>query len=491
LSAAAAVLVATVAGIGLWRSAAVKAKAPVNAKAPAETVTTASADSLRLYYRSEEVGHSGDFNSALALVQQAIAADPTFALAHTWKAWCLLNTDAAPEDVVAEAKRAVDMSSGASEWERLWIDASYDCFTDNIDKEIAALTALVKLRPDHFFAVFNLAQRLNTVGRDRDAVPYAVQAVKLRPTGPAIALAARILVTAGETDRALEYAHRARVMVDQQGYFGLAYNAWLAPIEALWRRGDVRGASAALDAARTDCAQLKADYRVNFAQYLVSANLSLGRWRAARDAADVMPDPNARHFNRAIVAFHADDHGAWEHEMNLVSSGGFGARERSFYLLKAGKVDVAEWEVDHAAIGMDRGGLQVARARIALARGERGQAVALLQSAQPSPRVMDSVARFEDLATLYLAQGDRPRAIQALQESLNYRSIPFLSMWWMRNELRLAELYHEAGRDADAQPLEAELDKLLVAADPDFPLLARLRALEAKTPTSVAFRPRD
>jgi hypothetical protein len=51
----------------------------------------------------------------------------------------------------------------------------------------------------------------------------------------------------------------------------------------------------------------------------------------------------------------------------------------------------------------------------------------------------------------------------------------------MRNELRLAELYHATGRDADARPLEAHLEELLMAADPDFPLLVRLKALERQT----------
>ena len=38
---------------------------------------------------------------------------------------------------------------------------------------------------------------------------------------------------------------------------------------------------------------------------------------------------------------------------------------------------------------------------------------------------------------------------------------------------------HELNRDAAARRLEAELDTLLAVADPDFPLLVRLKALEA------------
>jgi hypothetical protein len=51
----------------------------------------------------------------------------------------------------------------------------------------------------------------------------------------------------------------------------------------------------------------------------------------------------------------------------------------------------------------------------------------------------------------------------------------------VRNEITIAELYHEDGRDADAGRLEGELNRLLVMADADYPPLVRLRTLEASS----------
>jgi tetratricopeptide (TPR) repeat protein len=133
--------------------------------------------------------------------------------------------------------------------------------------------------------------------------------------------------------------------------------------------------------------------------------------------------------------------------------------------------------------------MNVERGRIALARGELNRALAYLEHAAP-PNPTQAIYRFESLADVYVRQRDFVGAIAALQDSLHYRSRPFLAVWWMRNELRLAELYHATGRDPDALPLEAHLDTLLVAADSDFPLLVRLKALEKETPPSRSDRRR-
>jgi hypothetical protein len=56
-------------------------------------------------------------------------------------------------------------------------------------------------------------------------------------------------------------------------------------------------------------------------------------------------------------------------------------------------------------------------------------------------------------------------------ETLQYNSAPF----WMPLQTRLADLDRRAGRLGEAQRLEAELSDLLSLADPDFPLVRRLR----------------
>jgi hypothetical protein len=47
----------------------------------------------------------------------------------------------------------------------------------------------------------------------------------------------------------------------------------------------------------------------------------------------------------------------------------------------------------------------------------------------------------------------------------------------MRSQARLAELYVQAGRRDDARAVVEDLERLLVVADSDFPLVTRVRRL--------------
>ena len=52
---------------------------------------------------------------------------------------------------------------------------------------------------------------------------------------------------------------------------------------------------------------------------------------------------------------------------------------------------------------------------------------------------------------------------------------------WFRIQWRLAEVYREMGREEDTRKIEEELLGLLTYADPDHPILAQLRHLQAST----------
>ncbi len=52
---------------------------------------------------------------------------------------------------------------------------------------------------------------------------------------------------------------------------------------------------------------------------------------------------------------------------------------------------------------------------------------------------------------------------------------------WFRIQWRLAEVYRKLGRDEDIRRIEEELLGLLTYADPDHPILAQLKHLQAST----------
>lgn len=452
------------------------------AVAQRDTVTTNSPEALRLYTESYRLGDKDDFGAALPLIKRALTLDPSFALAHTWEAWCLLNTRAPNADVRAEAQRAVALSGHVTEWERLWIQASYDSFSGQKEAEITALKALLKIRPDFYDAVDNLANVLMSIGLNSESLVYVARRSDLRPdSGRDAMFAGLYLVRAGDRDDGLRYAERARMVAGTLGWYGGAQWAWVTPVEDCLQRADYGAATVMLDQIRAGFVGRPSIERTAMAKLLVDYNLDLGRVNAARAATDLIDDPETRHVNRAAVAFHAGDP-RWTREMRFVK-GPVGPQDsRTFYLVEAGRFDEATRVINELTLlQTDQGSAEVEVAHIDLKKGQPDHALDILEHARPNTSGSQVFTRFEYLAQLYLRRGDRDRAISTLEASLEVRDSQMLAFWWMRNELRLAELYHEAGRDTDARPLETELDQRLSGADPTFPLLVRLRAVEAKT----------
>jgi hypothetical protein len=88
--------------------------------------------------------------------------------------------------------------------------------------------------------------------------------------------------------------------------------------------------------------------------------------------------------------------------------------------------------------------------------------------------------------------GHRDRAIAILEDS--WRRDPHMDVSvkgphahdWMPNALLLAELYRRDGRTSAAEPIEADLRRLLSTADSDFPLLIRLNRSQTGTQSGKA-----
>ncbi|NIM47654.1 MAG: hypothetical protein GTO22_00055, partial [Gemmatimonadales bacterium] len=72
---------------------------------PLERVTTASLEALRLYSRAEQADDAGDPAQAMRLLEEAVAYDTGFAMAHRKLAVLLTNTLAQQSRVNAAATR--------------------------------------------------------------------------------------------------------------------------------------------------------------------------------------------------------------------------------------------------------------------------------------------------------------------------------------------------------------------------------------------------
>lgn len=125
---------------------------------------------------------------------------------------------------------------------------------------------------------------------------------------------------------------------------------------------------------------------------------------------------------------------------------------------------------------------------MALARGRTGEAIQLLEEGVPALlRTPRATTEFflgsEALARAWELQGDSRRALQTLEAASRRKAWTYSSdnglltgYFWMTVEWRQAQLYRKLGRPSDAKRIEAELLKRLAHADPDHPLLVRLRS---------------
>lgn len=133
------------------------------------------------------------------------------------------------------------------------------------------------------------------------------------------------------------------------------------------------------------------------------------------------------------------------------------------------------------------GFIEVARAELALARGQTAEAVSQLKKARERWPINSSNTFFlgtETLATALTQQGDAEGAIRVLELASKQKTRAIFN-WvsaapsWMRTQLLLAKLYRKVGRQEDARRIEGELRGLLAYADPDHVMLRELNRSES------------
>jgi tetratricopeptide (TPR) repeat protein/DNA-binding winged helix-turn-helix (wHTH) protein len=146
-----------VVGISPTEAAGVRASLPANPEA------------ARLYAQGVARLRVLDAVGARDLLQQAIAAEPEFALSHMalMSSWKLLGYD---QRARAEAKKAFDLSASLQRPDRLRIEGRYHEVSGDIDKAIAAYRALFALSPDSLEDGLLLAQAQGVGGKPADSL---------------------------------------------------------------------------------------------------------------------------------------------------------------------------------------------------------------------------------------------------------------------------------------------------------------------------------
>jgi tetratricopeptide (TPR) repeat protein len=142
--------------------------------APLEEVTTASLEALRKFTEAEERFDEGDEAGSLALLEEAVALDTTFAMAHRKIAITLKNMGIQRERSVEAYEAAFRHRHRLTERERLITEASYhDGITGDRDAIIRAYEGVLRIAPDDRAALNNLANAYMTMDDfDRAAALY-------------------------------------------------------------------------------------------------------------------------------------------------------------------------------------------------------------------------------------------------------------------------------------------------------------------------------
>jgi tRNA A-37 threonylcarbamoyl transferase component Bud32 len=208
----------------------------------------------QLYAEGVDRLREGDALKARDLLEQAIAAQADYPLAHAAlaSAWSALGYDG---KAVAEARRAFELSKDLPLSERLWIEGSYREAAGDSRRAAEVLATLWSLHPDHLDYGLRLAAAQARSGRQDGALAVIASLRQLPPPDrddPRIDVAeAEAATSAAEFRRAAQAAGRAVEKSRTRGQRWLVARALLVQAWAQRNLGETdAGAAAAAEARR-------------------------------------------------------------------------------------------------------------------------------------------------------------------------------------------------------------------------------------------------
>jgi serine/threonine-protein kinase len=495
-------------------------------EAALEKVTTPSLHALQLYSQASAFYHGNNWKSEPAeqLLMQAVAEDPEFASAYILLAHTIHNQGRPADDFIVYAKRAADLAARTSDVERYFILGSYhSLLADTLrgsaqsgvehsvavgtrgpaaEEEaerraaIAAYEALIKIKPDHYWATGNLLRELNVVfppGHPGTADTYA-RLADARGGAWANLAAAQSLFNSGDAGRGRRYLRRARTAVSSADSPSLrAAVAFLAAQAALLDR-DVVGARRIADEfahspeSPTYAKITGPDGQTFVWELLAWLYADMGRFGDAHKAAQ---NQSTGVRERSLLIFG-----------QLI--GGPGARDalRDFIGKYLTQFDTPPDRVNHSSYLVQLGMVDELRAYVARNKqDERGTPPSMLAAmegylAVGEGHIEEAERRFQavgwvnasslalSIADAWKARGEATRAAAVLERLTNNRWPEFALtasgvVRWIRVREPLADLYRAMGRFKEADEIDGDLLKLLAVADADHPVLARIKARQS------------
>lgn len=145
---------------------------------PLEAVSTNSLEALRVFSEAERAAGRLDYAAALALLQEAIALDSTFAMAYRKLGVVLTNAGASRAEINAAARKGFELRNRLPAKERYLTEAYYFSTVEpDRERVMSAYRSVLQLDPDDHVALNNLALELNDRRRFTEAETLALRAV--------------------------------------------------------------------------------------------------------------------------------------------------------------------------------------------------------------------------------------------------------------------------------------------------------------------------
>jgi DNA-binding winged helix-turn-helix (wHTH) protein/tetratricopeptide (TPR) repeat protein len=454
-----------------------------------EKVTTPSLHALQLYTQANELILRDDNQAAAAeLLERAIAEDLGFASAHLLLGWTYHNGERDPEAQL-EFKRALDLADTTSDRERFFIIGSYyQAVAKETQKAIDAYETCLQLYPDHFWCAHNLAHQYVELGRPEDAARLSVRLADLSPSdlsANAWAAWARAVVEQ-DWNGAQRYFDRASELVQLEGESAnpsVATWVKLFPVYKKWLQGNLTEAQAQL-------VQFERTSKGSDPLALGLLYETFGQLKQAEKYFQTEPGKAEREDAAIELAFLK---GNWpEVKRHLPQTRAFAlpGTLASVLMVRAEMRRDVEMAIRR---GSPRRGSQITEGELALANGNVARGIYLLEQGLQSTRALPTAAFYlgsESLALTYRKSGRLDQALRVLQQASQQKARNYSGpdsfvaneAFWLRNELQLADLYHDLGRTLEAERVENGLRKMLIYADSDHPIVRELKKREQPQP---------
>jgi DNA-binding winged helix-turn-helix (wHTH) protein/tetratricopeptide (TPR) repeat protein len=466
-----------------------------------QKVTTPSLQALQLYSRAAALLEGdvwrwraeamGRYRSAEALLRKSTDADPLFASAWLVLAHAVRQQDRPRSEYLPLAERAMALSGTVSSPERYLIEgfthtSRWDGSVANrreLDVAARAYEALLQLTPDHYWALLELVETYRDLGRFEEADRVTLQAARVRPHSPRFAAdSAKIHINHGDLTSARTII--TRMLTGAEGAEDRAVDAydsleWARLWEAheAWLNHDVKRALAVARAAEQ---KWIASTSLVWHAKLQALYTGLGTFEDAVRVANRIEPVERRDWFLAYIAL---NHGRMQElrQMLRPERENFELLHNRFgMLVRAGWVGRAEWVERERVrrkvslpwyIKADQEG------QLRAAEGRYAEAIALMEPLKSVPGTRFYVD--DAMAVSLRGVGDLPAAILKLERVSDSRARAVTyDGWqvyaWLRCRVRLAEFYREAGRQADADRVFAEVRTLLSVAEADHPLWPRV-----------------